>query len=1770
MTLPMKRLTATQSAMLFEQIGAPATAGNNVIASILVHSRASADDVRAAWVRALDRHPVLTSRVVPSDSGYAIEPVPGLMSVDVAATADVTRTDVRDELARRVLRPFDLFGGPLVHAIARRDGTRVIGVMSAHHLLVDVVSARMAINEFYACLRGFEYGTSGSELPPSADFDDHVEREIRYLASPAAGRDRTYWRDHLAGFARDPLSGLRTSRTRVPVTEPDVVPDTSIRIEAEPDSAQAIREYAEQRQVPSSALMLTAYLRALRTASADPGATTDIAVALPVLRRRKQHTYTLGSFTQLAAVRARVGGDFDTDLTSVRDGMTGALRHGTLPMSEIARFAEVPGAVTRTTFLYEPSHLGFGTAFILGDRYVLDMSGYDGLAYPLPSQRGQFPLRLQAGLVHGRYVCAVHFGDGFGDAARKVAVAFRDELRAVVRRAGHTPDAPVELVRPDAAGSGWRHPARTRPATPDDVLDRIATAVASHPDRPAVSTIGTGDPVGYGDLWREAGRVARTVGAATGELVGIMMPKGPAAVAAILGVLRSGNPFVVIDPAYPAPRRAHMLHGLSRVVVDGDACDPPEVPADFAGTVLTHPGTDAGEEDATDEPHVRGAGALLSAYAVFTSGSTGRPKRVLVGRPALARSTGARDAYYGAPVTRFLHLSSLSFDSAYAGLFWTLATGGELVLADMTTTSSTAELAAAVHRRRITHLLAIPSLYEALLTDESAELGSLREVVVAGEECHRELRRRHRENLPWARLTNEYGPSEAVVWATAARLGGLHEPRHAPGGDGDVDAPVPLGRAVDGITADVLDTADGVGAPVPPGTVGQLVLSGTLAAGYLGDPRATAAAFRPDPGSAHGGRMYLTGDLAVLAPDGEIVFRGRTDQQVKIAGHRVELTEVEEAVRARHTGRCVALAVPAPGGRHELAVVVERRPAAGAPAEIGAAELRTELGHVLPPYLVPRTVEFVEALPQTVTGKIDRPAVEALLAAHRAGSTPVAGNRAEPGDRSGPEDPAGDPAEAPVPVPAIGSVTDAVVAAVAHGLGTEPADVDPERSFLDLGGDSIAAMRVVGYLHRRGVRLTPGAVLGDQSLLDLAGDAEEESAPEPGAPAADRSPAGIPAAPAQRAMLMTTFGEPGSGVYVEQFVLDLAGDVDVARLRDAFRATFAAFPILTSVPGPAPHDVLHPADADAVAIEVIERDLTGPAWDTWGDADRTLGFRSETAPLSRVTLARGGTGVRCVWTHHHAVADGWSLPVVIEALAAAYRGEPLPSPQQHEPTTPAPAAPDGGGSAPLLPLLDGVPRPDPGGTVRTVEVALPDGLGTAAGALRVTAAATLNTAWALTLGGAFGTDEVEHGMVGSGRDVTAPGADRVVGMFVRIDPIRTSWSEGEPVSAVARRVAGSVAGALDAPAVPSWAPESVVVVENYPLDPAILSFGEAVSVTAVDLVERTEFPVVVQLRTWPRTHCLLHVDPDRVPAELARRLADRLSAVLAVLPAADVVGDVLRVDTGHPVSEVRGTGGPPGTGTPRLGLVEAVTAHASTRPDALAVVGPAVRLTYRELEQRRAELAGALRSAGVRPGDVVAVRAARDVPLAPLLLAVRSAGAVWTVLDEDLPADRVATVLDRCGANWSVEHPGGHPRIAGVPGAGPEEPATDVGGRARAVRDGTAYLIFTSGTTGTPKCIAVSEAAFHAHLSAVCRRFGYHAGDTVLVFGSLGFDASLEQLFGGLLVGATTVIRPASALEPAELARLLHAEGVTVFNPPPATGPDSSPPASSYRHRSGR
>jgi len=540
---------------------------------------------------------------------------------------------------------------------------------------------------------------------------------------------------------------------------------------------------------------------------------------------------------------------------------------------------------------------------------------------------------------------------------------------------------------------------------------------------------------------RDIAAALARLGAGPERTVALMASRDAATVAAILGIMKTGAAYVPLDPSSPPDRVTAILAAAqpAAVVVGQHAAD---FPAQAPVLLLGPDGRLAGDQPPVPgRPQPAQTGPDGAAYVIFTSGSTGTPKGVVVTHRSLASSTAARASRYTGRPGRFLLLSPLAFDSSVAGLFWTLSTGGTLILPPDGLQLEPRALAQHVARQRASHTLGVPSLLTALLADDRPGLlQSLRTVMCAGEPCPRELLLTLRTVIPGAVLYNEYGPTENTVWST---VWSGEPPAHR--------TQLPIGQPVPGVRAYVLNPHLH---PVPAGVAGELFLAGDgLARGYLGQPGHTAESFLPDP-FRPGARAYRTGDLARHTPDGQLEFLGRRDRQVKIRGFRVELGEIEGLLDA-HPGvrRSVVLARRDSGDGQIVAAYIATAPG----AEVTAAQLRQYVAGRLPKYMVPAAWVVLDALPLTRSGKVD---VAALP---------------KPGQPDTPR----------LAVPPRAGTEQLVAAIWEQVLGIDGVGAHDE--FFEIGGESLRAMQVVTKVGQVfGIELPVRALFDAPVLTDFA------------------------------------------------------------------------------------------------------------------------------------------------------------------------------------------------------------------------------------------------------------------------------------------------------------------------------------------------------------------------------------------------------------------------------------------------------------------------------------------------------------------------------------------------------------------------------------------------------------------------------------------------------------------------------------------------------------
>ncbi|KOG52224.1 non-ribosomal peptide synthetase module [Streptomyces griseoflavus] len=506
-------------------------------------------------------------------------------------------------------------------------------------------------------------------------------------------------------------------------------------------------------------------------------------------------------------------------------------------------------------------------------------------------------------------------------------------------------------------------------------------------------------------------RVLRERGVRPGDAVGVLLPHSVPTVVTQLAVWWAGGHYVPLDPGYPPPRIATMLEtaGAVLTVGDKDLTEAAGVPGDRA--LLPPTGTEQAGDAAPFKEYDPGA----VAYVMFTSGSTGQPKGVAVTHRGIAGLAHRPEYVTITPRDRVLFHSPVTFDASAFEVWGALANGAAVAVSTADRLSPTG-LARDAERLGATVTVLTTALFHHLAARRSPLFGVLRGVLAGGEALSAQHARSVLRAHPWLELVNGYGPTEATTFATAHRVT-----------DADCDGPPPIGRPVAGTTAYVMDEH---GEPVAPGVRGELWLGGPrLALGYVGQPDRTAERFVDHPTA---GRLYRTGDVVSARPDGTLDYHGRTDDQIKVRGFRIEPGEIEHALR-EHAGVADAAVVvqrPTPDDARLVAFVAPEDGAAP-----GAAALRAHLEERLPAHLVPNVWGFVDALPMTGVGKVDRRALA---------ERPVDGD---------------DTGSPPAPAASLSPLQQVVADLWSQALGL-PVD-DPAADFIALGGHSLLALCVV-------------------------------------------------------------------------------------------------------------------------------------------------------------------------------------------------------------------------------------------------------------------------------------------------------------------------------------------------------------------------------------------------------------------------------------------------------------------------------------------------------------------------------------------------------------------------------------------------------------------------------------------------------------------------------------------------------------------------------------
>ncbi len=1671
------------------------------------------------------------------------------------AEPQTARAVAREQMDAEMRTPRELTGDDLFGAtLFRMPGDTSQFFQRVHHIMLDGYSAVIALKYFaevYSRLAKITLGGrfAGLVRTPLAHLAARIPSPLpavpellatldTYRASDQYERDAAYWREALADEAT--VTGLEGPPASVARRVERVTVDLSA------DRARQLASLG--RELPKTVVALTALYMSRITGE------ERVSLGLPVTARRGSIAKRTPSMLS-SILPMRIG--IDPSLTVAEtvqragDVVRGAVQHQRFRVEKIDGAPAYAGPSINLLPVIDDLQFGAtsGTVNILSTGPVHDLSiVLSGL------ESGAADARLQ---LEGD--AALHSAETLEEHAHRLLALFEE---ALTRQDARITDLPMVSAAESEAlidrGAGEVAPIPTR-----TVLDAFAENVDASPDRTAV--VAADRTLTFGELDGEANRLARYLvdhGVGAGRTVAVRVDRTSSLPVAVLAVLRAGGVYLPLDPAYPVDRVAAMIEDSAPAMMLTETRLAERDRSDGASwdvrTVDLDTDTATWRRQSSRPLSAATAGEHDLAYIVFTSGSTGRPKGVGVDRLALRNLFEQHSASLFTPARerlgrtlRVAHTTGLSFDAAWDPMLW-LCAGHELHLIDEDTRRDPERLVTALADAEIDAIETTPAFAEALIG--AGLLTAKRhptEIALGGEAVGPELwdTLAGRADI---RAVNLYGPTETTVDSMVAEIESGTAPH--------------LGGSVLNSRHYVLDAGL---QPVPDRANGELYLAGAnVARGYVGQPGLSAERFIADPFASDGSRMYRTGDVVQRRDDGSLRFVGRLDDQVKIRGYRVEIDEVESALRAQNGVASAAALVLGSGATARIIGYITASDAAE-PADHALTEsVREGMRRSVPDYMVPASVLLLDEFPMTPNGKLDRRALPA----------PEAGVVASQQPRTAAERLVAEAIAEVLEIAQVG-IDDDFFASGGHSLlATRLAALLSERmersvavrdiferptaaALAELAGSSGEQRSRVSVA----VRPDPLPVSLTQRRLWFLNRLEPESAAY-NIPLVLEVNGPLDVGALRRALhdvvarhepLRTRFpmeqGEPvqrvesADEIRVPFIAIDAGGaDVDTVVAHEATRPfdIAAELPLRTLVLRATAerHIVvltLHHIAADGWSLAPFARDLS-LAYEAQLD-QATPEFPP--LPVAYADFA--------LWQRDR-LGDAedpdseirQQLAYWKRALAGAPPEIALPREDARESTAET-SAPTGVGD-------------------RVLELSADQHAALREAAQRHQASLfmVLHAALALTLEHVGAGEDIVIGTPVAGRD--DPNLEELVGFFVNTIALRVSLSGDPTVEELLERVrAGNteayghqevpfdtVVDAIKPPRSAGRHPVFQVMLTLQNTAPAELKLGAAaVSVPGQMTSAGVKTDLLFDASTPDGDDGPLRIgigyDRSLFASDTVDHIRDALARALAAVTN-DGEQRISRVALGSSES------GAPLTDTdrgPALAagdlVLDRLRRTVDRIPDNTALSTASKQWTFRELDGELTRLAAGLAIRGIRPGDRVGVAMPRDADAIALVLAALRVGAVAVPIDVEYPDLRIAqmwedaelTLLltadpDRMRAIAAdAEHP-----FSGAAVCGPDdlrrlcdesEEAAPIVHSAR--RGDTAYLVYTSGTTGRPKGVQVSHGALanvlahHEHALIGPKRERLEREARMLHLSGLGFDAAWDPMLW-LVSGAEIVM----------------------------------------------
>ncbi|MFD2169276.1 amino acid adenylation domain-containing protein [Tumebacillus lipolyticus] len=1728
----------------------PADASDNIPYAVRLSGRLHLEAMQRSFCEVVKRHEALRTNVrLIDDQPKQIvhqELIVPLTVIDLTEVPPAERESTMDRLSGEEARkPFDLTADPLIRcSVLKFADEEHLMLMTLHHIIADGWSIDVILREVMMFYKAFAEGNR-VELPEQEiQFADYAHWQNEWMTGEASQQQLNYWQEQLK--APLPVLQLPTDRPRpaMMTTKGSQLPISY------PLSLQVrLQKICEAEGVTMFMLLIAAYKALLYRYTAQEELLVGTAVAG---RNRVEIENVVGNFVNTLVLRSELSGNlpFTDLLRSVKATALEAFSNQDVPFEKV-----IEAVQPERNMGYTPL---FQVLFLLQPMVNTTQVDVGGLRF-LPVWSDQEAVKYDQMLWlsesdEGLTGLLMYNTDLFDRATIERLLLHLETLLTSIAADPAQTIGELQLVPAEERQQllvEWNDTAVIYDEASLCTHQLFERQAEQTPDR--IALVFHQQAYTYRELNEQANRLAhrlRELGVGANVPVGLCLNRSAEMIVGLLAILKAGGPYLPLDPAYPKDRLAFMIEDTQAPVILTEAGLIDELPPHQAQLVLID---DLSAFDRYSTENVQ-AGATPDdlAFLIFTSGSTGRPKGVAMGHRALCNLHlwQLQDFVHGGP-RRTTMFYSINFDVGFQEVFTTLASGGTLYVLDESLRRDSHRLLHYLAEEKIERafmpFIAMQHLAEAAETSSAAT--QLLEVVTAGEQLQIT-----RHIAAWLSamegvvVYNQYGPTESHV-VSSYKLEG------DPAGWPTLPS---IGKPIANAELYVLDREL---RPVPIGVSGELYIGGTpLAAGYLGRPDLTDERFIPHPFSQEAGaRIYKTGDLCRFQPDGNLEFMGRADYQVKIRGFRVELGEVEAVVRQHPLVREAAVIL---AEKRLVAYLVPEQP------DVSYAEVKSWLLERLPDYMVPTLAVYLERMPLTPSGKINRLGLPAPDWSQVDRSSFVA-------PRTG---------------------TEAKVAEVWSEVLSVP-QVGVEDNFFDLGGHSLLATQVITRLNREFKRDIPLRELFENpTVAGMSAWIETSEEMQISTMMMLRRGKKNPLSFAQSRLWVLDKLMPESTAYSLSSAVRLKGRLNLPQLQQALLAVVERHESLRTnfreVNGEAEQVIRQEVQSALPILDLsrLPQELQESEAQRLMSQEARKPFDLQRDSLLRTVLLRLHDEEHiCLITLHHIITDGWSNELFVTELCALYAGQDLPplEIQYHDFAHWQREWMKGeamqkqvdywkqqlGGELPILELPGDHPRPAVRtGLGRRWHFDLPSELvGRLEGMSWREQGITLNmvllSAFQVLLYRYTGQTDLLVGTPIAGRNRSE--VENLIGFFVNTLVIRANLGENLTFDQLLKQVKSTSLDAFTYQDVPfeklveelqpkrsmSHTPLFQVMfsMQNKPRSQA--SFG---GLTAESIVldtggSKCDLSLYIAERA-SEVQAHFEYSSDLFEASTIERMADHYIALLTELVQAPhlPVGEVPFLserEQGQLLNDFHELTG---------GVPEDVCMHhlfertAEQHPERIALIAGAARLTYRELDMRANAVASRLQAEGIGPESLVGIYLERGIEMVVSILGVLKAGGAYVPLDPAYPKDRVLYTMEDAKLSVLLTTERLHRQLPEHRGRALYLPLAEAGTADRPISIANArqlaYVIYTSGSTGRPKGVAIEHRSAVTMIRWALAEYSPAELAGVLFSTSICFDLSIYELFVTLAAGGRVIL----AENALHLPQLPAREEVTLINTVPS------------------